>query len=35
VEWEVYVLNHDLEEERPAAGLRLAQPGACCGTGQG
>jgi N-acetylglutamate synthase-like GNAT family acetyltransferase/2-polyprenyl-3-methyl-5-hydroxy-6-metoxy-1,4-benzoquinol methylase/catechol 2,3-dioxygenase-like lactoylglutathione lyase family enzyme len=39
VEWEVYVLNRDLEAEPPAVastrGLRLAQPGACCGTGQG
>jgi len=37
VEWEVYVLNHDLEEESPAAGrvtqgLQVLAPGSCCAT---
>lgn len=36
VEWEVYVLNHDLEDDTPpasraAAGLRVVAAGACCG----
>jgi hypothetical protein len=36
VEWEVYVLNHDLEDDTPpaspaAAGLRVVAVGACCG----
>src|SRR5262249_61229973 len=43
VEWEIYHLNHDLEDEdhpaplaprlasRPATALPLAQTGACCG----
>jgi len=36
VEWEVYVLNHDLEDESPVAGrgapgLHVVAPGSCCG----
>ena len=35
VEWEVYHLNYDLEDETPAArkplGLQLAKSGDCCG----
>jgi hypothetical protein len=36
VEWEVYHLNYDLEDEEPTAvaepvkGLQLAEPAACC-----
>jgi lactoylglutathione lyase len=35
VDWEVYVLNHDLEDESPAVtpsgcGLDLLKPSACC-----
>jgi len=41
VEWEVYVLNHDLEDESPALeresqaprGLRLAKAATCCAPG--
>lgn len=36
VQWEVYVLNHDLEDESPAVGcrpqgLRVVPSGSCCG----
>jgi catechol 2,3-dioxygenase-like lactoylglutathione lyase family enzyme len=36
VEWEVYHLNYDLEEEAPrpaAAGLPIAKGAGCCGSG--
>jgi hypothetical protein len=36
VQWEVYVLNHDLEDESPVVGcrpqdLRVVPSGSCCG----
>jgi hypothetical protein len=30
VEWEVYVLNHDIEETPAAKGLRVVSSGGCC-----
>lgn len=30
VEWEVYVLNYDLEEARPATGLGILKASSCC-----
>ena len=34
VEWEVYVLNHDLEDEAPIPrGLPMAKAAGCCSSG--